>query len=209
MRRFIPPGLALIYSALPLFPSFIALTGVAFPGVSLLPIPATLAVLGGCCVLAVYALVMLVRYPLRGAAAAVAAVALDLRCGLARRMLGLRSALRSALHLHRRPRHHLALLDHALLRRSLRSSNALLRVSALGRHRGGGCDRDGGSARTAGTLRAAARPRDRHVHPARRARRVSDRAPAGSIRRGARCESSPRFEGSRGSFSASGSSRWR
>ena len=67
MRRFIPPGLALIYSALPLFPSFIALTGVAFPGVSLLPMPATLAVLGGCCVLAVYAIVMLARYPLRGA----------------------------------------------------------------------------------------------------------------------------------------------
>ena len=66
MRRFVPPGLALIYSALPLFPSFIALTGVAFPGVSLLPMPATLAVLGGCCVLAVYAIVMLARYPLRG-----------------------------------------------------------------------------------------------------------------------------------------------
>ncbi|HEX4013099.1 MAG TPA: O-antigen ligase family protein [Candidatus Cybelea sp.] len=68
MRRFIPLGLALIYSALPLFPSFIALTGVAFPGVSLLPIPATLAVLGLCCILAVYALVMFARYPQRGCA---------------------------------------------------------------------------------------------------------------------------------------------
>jgi O-antigen ligase len=63
MRRYMPAALGLIYAAVPLFPSFIAFTGVAFPGVSLLPMPATLAVLAGCCVLAIYAVIMLARYP--------------------------------------------------------------------------------------------------------------------------------------------------
>lgn len=61
-----PAGLGTMFAAIPLLPTFIALTGVAFPGVSLLPRWATLAVLAICCVLAVYALTMLARYPARG-----------------------------------------------------------------------------------------------------------------------------------------------
>lgn len=66
MRRWMPAALGLIYAAVPLFPSFITFTGVAFPGVSLLPARAVYAVLAGCCVLAIYALVMLARYPRAG-----------------------------------------------------------------------------------------------------------------------------------------------
>jgi O-antigen ligase len=64
MRRLMPAALGLIQAMLPLFPSFIALTSVAFPGVSLLPPAATYAVLALCILLAIYALPMLLRYPL-------------------------------------------------------------------------------------------------------------------------------------------------
>ncbi len=66
MRRYMPAALGLIFMAVPLFPSFITFTGVAFPGVSLLPVPAILAVFAGCCILAIYALAMLARYPVAG-----------------------------------------------------------------------------------------------------------------------------------------------
>jgi O-antigen ligase len=58
-----PAALGLIYAAVPLFPSFITFTGVAYPGVSLLPDPLILGVLAGCGILAVYAIAMLLRYP--------------------------------------------------------------------------------------------------------------------------------------------------
>ncbi len=61
-----PGALGLIFMVVPLFPSFIALTGVAFPGVSLVPRAIILAVLAGCALLAVYALAMLARYPQAG-----------------------------------------------------------------------------------------------------------------------------------------------
>jgi O-antigen ligase len=57
-----PAALALMYAIVPLLPSFIALTGVAFPGVSLVPRPLTYAVLGLCALLAVYAVSLLGRY---------------------------------------------------------------------------------------------------------------------------------------------------
>ncbi len=66
MRRYMPAALAAIYAISPLFPSFIALTGVAFPGISVVPRSAALVVLGGCMLLAVYAIAMLRRYRLRG-----------------------------------------------------------------------------------------------------------------------------------------------
>jgi hypothetical protein len=66
MRRFMPAALGTMFAAIPLLPSFIALPGIVFPGVSLLPRWATLCVLGLCGVLAVYALGMLARYPARG-----------------------------------------------------------------------------------------------------------------------------------------------
>lgn len=58
-----PYALGLIFAMVPLFPSFIALADVQFPGVSLVPRNATLAVLGVCVLLAVYATVTLLRYP--------------------------------------------------------------------------------------------------------------------------------------------------
>jgi putative inorganic carbon (HCO3(-)) transporter len=62
MRRLMPAALGLIYALVPLFPSFIALTVVAFPGFTLIPRTAAVGVFGICGVLAVYALAMLVRY---------------------------------------------------------------------------------------------------------------------------------------------------
>jgi putative inorganic carbon (HCO3(-)) transporter len=62
MRRLMPAALGLIYALVPLFPSFIALTVVAFPGFTLIPRAAAVGVFGICGVLAVYALAMLVRY---------------------------------------------------------------------------------------------------------------------------------------------------
>ncbi len=66
MRRLMPAALGLVYALVPLFPSFIALTAVAFPGVTLVPRAAAVGVLGVCGVLALYALAMLVRYRARG-----------------------------------------------------------------------------------------------------------------------------------------------
>ncbi len=66
MRRYMPVGLGLMFSLVPLLPSFIALTSVEFPGVSLVPRPAMFGVLGICALLAIYALAMLARYRARG-----------------------------------------------------------------------------------------------------------------------------------------------
>jgi putative inorganic carbon (hco3(-)) transporter len=67
MRRLMPAALGLVYALVPLFPSFIALTFVAFPGITLIPRAAAIGVFGVCGVLALYALAMLLRYPARGA----------------------------------------------------------------------------------------------------------------------------------------------
>jgi O-antigen ligase len=67
MRRAMPPALGAIFAIVPIFPSFIALTGVNFPGLSLLPRPAIFAAIAFCALLAIYALVTLARYPKRGA----------------------------------------------------------------------------------------------------------------------------------------------
>ncbi len=61
-----PGALGIIFAMVPLFPSFIALTGVAFPGIALFPPQLILLVLAGCGFLAVYALVTLARYPQTG-----------------------------------------------------------------------------------------------------------------------------------------------
>jgi hypothetical protein len=66
MRRFMPIGLGLTIALVPFFPSFIALTGVEFPGVSLLSKTITLGVLGLCGLLAVYALATLAGNPAPG-----------------------------------------------------------------------------------------------------------------------------------------------
>jgi hypothetical protein len=64
LRRLLPLGFALVYAALPLFPSFISLTSVSFPGVSVVPIPMVLGVLALVGILLVYASVLLWRYRL-------------------------------------------------------------------------------------------------------------------------------------------------
>ena len=66
MRRLMPAGLGLVYALLPVFPSFIAMTAVAFPGISLVGRAPTLVVMAVCGVLALYAIAMLVRYPRAG-----------------------------------------------------------------------------------------------------------------------------------------------
>jgi O-antigen ligase len=63
MRRLMPAALGLVYAMLPLFPSFIALTRVAFPGLSLIPRSVSIGVMLVCALLALYALAMLIRYP--------------------------------------------------------------------------------------------------------------------------------------------------
>ncbi|HTX59469.1 MAG TPA: O-antigen ligase family protein [Verrucomicrobiae bacterium] len=65
--RAIRAAFVAVYAAVPLFPSFIALSGNSFPGVELIPLPLALAVLGLVCGLAIVAGVLLVRYPRRGA----------------------------------------------------------------------------------------------------------------------------------------------
>jgi O-antigen ligase len=54
-----PVALGLIFAIVPLFPSFIALTAVDYPGISLLSRNATLLILALCAVLAIYALLAL------------------------------------------------------------------------------------------------------------------------------------------------------
>jgi O-antigen ligase len=66
MRRLMPAALGLVYSLVPLFPSFIALTYVAYPGFTLIPRTAAIGVFGVCGVLALYALAVLMRYPKPG-----------------------------------------------------------------------------------------------------------------------------------------------
>jgi putative inorganic carbon (HCO3(-)) transporter len=61
-----PFAFAGVYAALPLFPAFISLTSVAFPGVSVVPAPVVFAVLGLVVVLGIYASATLLRFPLPG-----------------------------------------------------------------------------------------------------------------------------------------------
>jgi O-antigen ligase len=62
-RKAAPAAFALAFAAVPFFPSFITLTAVAFPGVSVVPLPIALGVLALMLVLAVYALVAVLLPP--------------------------------------------------------------------------------------------------------------------------------------------------
>jgi putative inorganic carbon (hco3(-)) transporter len=66
MRRIMPAALGLVYALVPLFPSFIALTYVAYPGITPISRAAAIGVFGVCGILALYAIAMLVRYRARG-----------------------------------------------------------------------------------------------------------------------------------------------
>ncbi len=65
LRRPLPLGFAAVYAALPLYPAFIVLTSVAYPGVSVVPKPIALGVLALVGVLVAYssALLFVVRAP--------------------------------------------------------------------------------------------------------------------------------------------------
>jgi O-antigen ligase len=66
MRRWMPVALAAIYAAVPLLPAFIGLTGVAFPGVTVIGKPMVFVLLGVIGLLAVYGLAALLVYRRRG-----------------------------------------------------------------------------------------------------------------------------------------------
>ncbi len=59
LRRFAPAGLAIAMASVPFFPGFITLTAVAFPGVSVVPLPIALAILAAMGVLGVYAIALM------------------------------------------------------------------------------------------------------------------------------------------------------
>jgi O-antigen ligase len=61
-----PAALGSVYAAVPLFPAFISLTSVAFPGVSLVPAPIVYGVLAYVVLLAIYAMAMLIANPAPG-----------------------------------------------------------------------------------------------------------------------------------------------
>jgi O-antigen ligase len=66
LRRLLPLAFASVYAALPLFPSFIALTTVAFPGVSVVSKPVAFATLALVAFLVAYSAILLVRNQKRG-----------------------------------------------------------------------------------------------------------------------------------------------
>lgn len=66
LRRPLALGFAAVYAPLPLYPAFIALTSVAYPGVSVVPLPVTLAILALIGVLIAYACALLIVYPKPG-----------------------------------------------------------------------------------------------------------------------------------------------
>jgi putative inorganic carbon (HCO3(-)) transporter len=63
--RLMPIALAIPYAAVPLFPAFIALTTATVPGVSLVPRNLTIALLALMTLLALYAVIMLLRKPVQ------------------------------------------------------------------------------------------------------------------------------------------------
>ena len=62
LKRLLPLGFGALYVSLPLYPSFIALTSVAYPGISVVPKPIALAALALIGILIVYALALFARY---------------------------------------------------------------------------------------------------------------------------------------------------
>jgi O-antigen ligase len=63
MKRHLPLTLGIAFFALPLFPAFIVLTGVTVPGVSLVPFPVTVALIGLAAAIAAYFAVLLATTP--------------------------------------------------------------------------------------------------------------------------------------------------
>jgi putative inorganic carbon (HCO3(-)) transporter len=61
--RFAPAAHVIAFASVPFFPSFITLTSVEFPGISVVPVPAALVVLGLMLVLAVWAVVAVLLPP--------------------------------------------------------------------------------------------------------------------------------------------------
>jgi O-antigen ligase len=89
MRRLMPAAFAAVYAVLPLFPSFIVLTAVAFPGVSLAPRPLAIAVLLFVIAIAVFAGTVLWQYPKTGSQPLLVPIAMWLGAGVLSAALGL------------------------------------------------------------------------------------------------------------------------
>lgn len=66
LRALMPAAFAGVYAAVPLFPAFISLTSVAYPGVSLVPAPIVYGVLAFVVLLAIYATATLAANPAPG-----------------------------------------------------------------------------------------------------------------------------------------------
>jgi O-antigen ligase len=63
MKKLMRPALVFTFFVVPLFPSFITLTGVPVPGVSLIPVWFAIALIGVMALIAVYAVAMLLQHP--------------------------------------------------------------------------------------------------------------------------------------------------
>jgi putative inorganic carbon (HCO3(-)) transporter len=81
--RLLPAALGVAFLSIPLFPAFITLTGIRVPGVSLVPGPATLALLGSAALIVAYATVLLFKTPGEAIPTAVAFAALPAAAVLA------------------------------------------------------------------------------------------------------------------------------
>jgi len=64
LKRLLPLGFAAVYAALPLYPAFIALTSVAYPGIAVVPQPVVFAAIALVVLLIAYAIVLFVRFGL-------------------------------------------------------------------------------------------------------------------------------------------------
>ena len=89
MRRLMPAAFAAVYAVLPLFPSFIVLTAVAFPGVSLVPRTAAIGVLLLVVAIAIYAGITLSQYPKPNSQPLLAPISLWIGAGILSAALGL------------------------------------------------------------------------------------------------------------------------
>ena len=63
VTRFVPPALATVYACVPLFPAFITLTSVDFPGVSILPLPVALSLVSLVALLGIFGTIAMFAPP--------------------------------------------------------------------------------------------------------------------------------------------------
>ena len=209
LRRVLIAAIAFTIVCIPLYPSFIALEPVGFPGIALLPRAYAIGILvAGFLAECVFVVAFVQRRAPRDNPLLVPLIAL-FAAWFAGGACGLRSGGGPALC--RDFRHGRALaFDAALvLRRARRRARRLLVVPDLRRFGRGRSRGDGRTARARRAVCDPARARDRNVRAARRARRVFDRARTGRVRAGADLARARACELQRGWFWRSPCRRWR